>query len=705
MLKKTTQNVCKLVLFASAIGISNGARAQSVNYPQLEELFNEAVTTSATGKPLKASQAPVPMIIISRDQIRRSGASNLASALQNFAGIDVNRFGSSQYEVAIRGGTEPGNPRLLVLVNGRQVYLDHYGLTNWEGIGVNPEDIRQIEVVKGPNSALYGFNASQGVVNIITINPLHEKIRSASVVVGTGNEFEARGTLTLQPNENIGIRFSGGYARQDALKQSGLAFFKPVESKSKRQSVNAEIIGKISENSEAMLSYSYNQNEGRYVSPTYSPGNQMFRTHGFQGRVISDTNFGLMTASGFYNKLINSFSDIAPGVPPAAFHNQVFGAQISDVLKLGAKDTIRVALEYRNNMLSYNPDLSGTTKSFVYSASGMYDRVISEKASFTIAGRWDHVQLSHGLIPAVKLVPFLPAFPITAYNQTDFDRSFNVWSANAGLVFNPTDNDTLRITAARGSQAPSLVSLGLAYPFGQSDTGVGVLAGRPSVNPSISYTIDVGYDRTIEQVNGKFRLGLFHNWVNDVIQFPSITDAPFIVPPLSFAVIRNGGNYRSYGAEIDLSGRTQNGITWGINYTYTVVNDQTVKVDPSLIPENNAIFGLTGVKVQSQPVGLSFLTPRHKANAQIGYSDQRFDVDIYARFRSKTSPFIQFLPGSLFPITERPANITMDVRLAYKPIEVLQVSIFGENLTGNKAATLTTADAPRRIKFSLTASF
>ena len=63
-------------------------------------------------------------------------------------------------------------PRLLVLINGRQVYLDDYGRTAWQTLPVQIDEIRQIEVVKGPNSALFGFNAMGGVINIITFDPL-----------------------------------------------------------------------------------------------------------------------------------------------------------------------------------------------------------------------------------------------------------------------------------------------------------------------------------------------------------------------------------------------------------------------------------------------------------------------------------------------------------------------------------------------------
>jgi outer membrane receptor for ferrienterochelin and colicins len=74
---------------------------------------------------------------------------------------------------------------LLVLVNGQQVYLDDLGRTQWYTLPVTLEEIRQIEIIKGPNTALYGFNAVSGVINIITYDPLLESVNSATLRGGT----------------------------------------------------------------------------------------------------------------------------------------------------------------------------------------------------------------------------------------------------------------------------------------------------------------------------------------------------------------------------------------------------------------------------------------------------------------------------------------------------------------------------------------
>jgi iron complex outermembrane receptor protein len=161
------------------------AWAQSLDTGALEQVFGEPVTSSATGRPQLVSEAPADMEIITQDDIRRSGATSIPDILQFLPGLDVRRYGMGDVDVGIRGYNQPYNPRLLVLVNGREVYEQAYGHVPWEEIPVQLSEIRQIEVIKGPNSALYGFNAVSGVINIITYDPLVDSINTATLSTGT----------------------------------------------------------------------------------------------------------------------------------------------------------------------------------------------------------------------------------------------------------------------------------------------------------------------------------------------------------------------------------------------------------------------------------------------------------------------------------------------------------------------------------------
>jgi outer membrane receptor for ferrienterochelin and colicins len=165
--------------------LSPPLHSQSMDYGALEQLFKEPVTTSVDGSPERVSDVPATMEIITAEEIRRSGAKDIPGVLRHVGGVDTLEWGNDNTDVSIRGYDQALAERLLVLVDGRQVYADHYGYTPWSTVPVELSQIRQIEVIKGPSSALFGFNAVGGVINIITYNPLYDDVNTAQFSAGT----------------------------------------------------------------------------------------------------------------------------------------------------------------------------------------------------------------------------------------------------------------------------------------------------------------------------------------------------------------------------------------------------------------------------------------------------------------------------------------------------------------------------------------
>ncbi|MDB5685555.1 MAG: tonB-dependent receptor, partial [Rhizorhabdus sp.] len=257
------------------------AAAQSIDYGQYEAIFGEPVTTSATGAPQRVSDVPAAMIIIRGEDLRRTGAINLAEALRGRAGIDVNRFGAQQYDVTVRGANQPFNPRLLVMVNGRQIYLDHYGLTSWSNLGIELAEIRQIEIVKGPVSALFGFNATAGAINIVTYNPVSDRVNAVSAQTGSDHARAVSAVGTLQLGDALGIRMSGGYARQDEFTDVGN--LRPYR---KNLALDAGLA--VSSTVTARFGYSYADSKQLMEAPSFFQVLMGFRTHGAQAEVTAD---------------------------------------------------------------------------------------------------------------------------------------------------------------------------------------------------------------------------------------------------------------------------------------------------------------------------------------------------------------------------------------------------------------------------------
>jgi len=144
------------------------AQADTELSPELM-LFEEVPTViAATRTTHSIRDVPSSVTVIGADEIRASGALNLQDLLQSVPGLSMMQLSRGDLNVTSRGLLGPSSSSLLVMLDGRSVYLDFFGITTWDHLNVTLQDIERIEVVRGPGSALYGANAFLGTVNIVT---------------------------------------------------------------------------------------------------------------------------------------------------------------------------------------------------------------------------------------------------------------------------------------------------------------------------------------------------------------------------------------------------------------------------------------------------------------------------------------------------------------------------------------------------------
>lgn len=127
------------------------------------------VTASRYGQ--EPIDSPSSVSIISDEDIRMSGATDVPDLLRRIVGVEVMSPTAAKPEVSIRGFNDKLANKVLVLIDGRSVYLDFLGTTMWSNLPVTLEEIERIEVIRGPGSAVYGANAMTGVINILTRAP------------------------------------------------------------------------------------------------------------------------------------------------------------------------------------------------------------------------------------------------------------------------------------------------------------------------------------------------------------------------------------------------------------------------------------------------------------------------------------------------------------------------------------------------------
>lgn len=170
----------------------------------LEELMQVEVT-SVSGKSETLEAAAAAVFVLDREDLRRSGATNVPDALRHVPGLNVARIDATKWAVSARGFNGRFANKLLVLLDGRQIYSPIFGGVFWDEQHVPFDLIERIEIVRGPGGTIWGANAVNGVINIIT--------RDAAATSGT--EVELVGG-------NRGTR--NGYARHAGRVNDALAW-------------------------------------------------------------------------------------------------------------------------------------------------------------------------------------------------------------------------------------------------------------------------------------------------------------------------------------------------------------------------------------------------------------------------------------------------------------------------------------------------
>jgi len=184
--------VVLLLAWAAAARSDTSTDYNDFSELDLESLLDQTIVT-ASRQAQKLRDTPVTATVITREQIADSGARSIPELLRDIPGVDVIQTTSSSYDVSARGLNQPGSNAMLVLVDGRSIYMDSYGLTVWDMLSIGLEDIQSVEVIKGPASVLYGANAFAGVINVITI-PAGERA-GLTARVHASNVGESYGSL------------------------------------------------------------------------------------------------------------------------------------------------------------------------------------------------------------------------------------------------------------------------------------------------------------------------------------------------------------------------------------------------------------------------------------------------------------------------------------------------------------------------------
>ncbi len=683
-----------LLLAGSALAATFPAavRGQTIDYGALEQVFGEPVTTSATGKPQRATEVPLSMTIISADDIRRAAAVDIPGILREYSDLDVWQFSRGASDVSVRGYNQAYSPRLLVLVNGRQVYLDHYAMTAWNTLPVQLAEIRQIEVVKGPNTALFGFNAVGGVINIITYNPLYDDVNAATIRVGTDGYREAGavGTAKLLGGK-LGARLSASGFDADEFDTGGESFQAPYRHAPQRRALNMDTLAQLGPDTQVGVELSQSQVQQNEFIPNFAITANDYTVRSAKSTVTSATGIGLVEGTAYVNSAKISFN--APQLYPRQFtvENTVMVAKLQDLFKVGAAHSFRVAGEFRHNEMNTAPGTgsnsggAATIAYDVYSAAGMWDWTVSPKLSVTTAARLDHLVLerSGGKDTA------------NPYSNSDYDRTLTEPSANLGLVYKATDKDSFRASVGRGVQVPSLLELGYES---RNSTGSVLGIGNPNLDPTIVTNAEIGYDRLVPEIGGKGSVTLFYQLTEDIKASPGLD---FIrTAPIRVTQFQNIGDSTAIGTELGLKGSSPDGWRWGADYRLEFVSEDLSK------DNGRSTLGAL-VSDPTYPVMFEKGTPHHLLSGRVGYTLGQWEMDLFGRYSAAYDmPYASSQASAAVYGSQHVAGyVTVDARLGYNLTENLTVAVQGTSINLSEHDETSGSAVERQLFLTVSSKF
>ncbi len=623
-------------------GLTFPADAQELDYGKYESLFGEAVTMSATGKPERVSDSPILLDVITAGDIHRSGARDIPTLLHRLAGIDLMHTAPSSQELGAGGYLQAVGSRVMVLVNGRQIYFDGFGDVFWSSIPVELDEIRQIEVSfttarKAPFTASTPSTASSISSPSTPSTTRSTASRRAPALTAAGI---CRPITTQALGENAGFRLTaaGDHAHDYGLTPTLLADH-TLQRNPDRRSLSFDGGLNLADGDRLNLAASHSDvTERAIVYGVFFNGRLL--SDSLKAGYIANTDIGHVNASVAYSGIT------APRVQTLAF--PAFGvadssivAQVSDVLKVGLSDSVRVGLDARHDSLSGGTMTMGWLTGDLGGASAMWEHNFSPALSVVDAVRYDHFALGRSG----------QALPLNLYSNDDFDRSVGGFSLNSALIDRVTADDNLRLSFARGLKLPSLADFGQVEHTLPQFYGL-YHYGNPNLLPSAVYDYQAGWDHEIRAWDAESRITVFHQMTMHHIGsvFTTVDGALVEASQMAAGSVANG-------IELGLKHQARQGWVWGANYTFERLHEHSDQ-------------------------GIRDALPVHKLNANLGYGWDSWDADVALFYASATkgSAFAEGSPTPLMTTAKIKSYASLAPRLAWHADDRLSVELAAESL-------------------------
>jgi len=532
-------------------------------YPKRELLFFEEIpiVISATKREQPITESPSSISVITAEDIRRSGATNIADLLRRVPGLDVLRITPSDAQISARGFNESNNNDMLVLIDGRSAYVDFFGIVTWDDLPIVLEEIERIEIIRGPGSALYGANAFSGVINIITKTPEQAKGTTLSATVG---EFDTY--IWTFMNANVMDKWSykvvASWDETDSFDD---------RDKNDSDTFKGNALVKYEFDPDSQISFSAGADEGDGNTATRTSA---FDRDGTMGYAKLNYDYGEWKFQTFYN--IIDIDVLAMDGEERSIVNNTFDFELQHSFPIGEKHDITWGANYRHHRITSHEIIEDDEQQDLFSLFIQDQYRVLDDLTLTAGARFD-------------------THPETGSH----------FSPRASLVYEPWENHTFRASVARAFRNPSSVESFLdlhivagVWPFPPTPIVVNAI-GDDDLDSEEITSFELGYQTRLFDNRMEFKIDTFYNILDEIIEFRR-ADLPF--PPTSIDLSYvNAGKAEAYGGEVSVAYHLNDRLSGYFNYSY-----QELKARDD------------GVQFQSNKDGdIIDSSPRHKINAGI----------------------------------------------------------------------------------------
>lgn len=640
---KTLLSVVTAAFLPMASGAAATQRADTADltHLSLEDLMNLRVeVTSASKRVETLGKVAAAVSVLTGDDIRRSGATSIPDALRLIPGVQVARINGSKYAISARGFNGRFANKLLVLIDGRSVYTPLFSGVFWELQDTLLEDIDRVEVIRGPGATLWGANAVNGVINIIT-KPASQT-QGLLMTGAAGDEERASG----------GIRFGDSFAGGDGHYR--------IYAKHMRRD------GGLTES-------------GEDASDDMNRSRAGFRADWKSGTADAFTAQGGIT-TGRTGESSTLFEPAAPFARTVEQRDRMLNADILGRWTRTLSATSEISLQaYASRETVHLPQVKATNDTldveFQHHVKpweghdivwGAGYRLHSDDIESTFSLSVEPVRRTEQVVNAfvqdeITLVPDTLRF--TAGSK--FER--NGYSGielqpSARLLWTPAADHTFWTAVSRAVRTPSRaeddIRIVQATRPGPGGLPVTVEAtGQRGFEAEDLLAFEAGY-RTRPAANLSLDVAAFYNIYDNLLSLEpgpaafSASPAPRFAVPL---LAGNGLNARTWGAEV--AAEWQPVDSWRVRGTYTLLRMDTK-------PEAGSGDSISAAAADGS-------SPQHQFNLQSS-ADLTDDIELDVILRHVSD----------LPALRIDGYTTLDARIGWRVADGVELSLVGQNLVG-----------------------